>query len=122
MNKEFVVYISGPMTGLPDNGLPAFFEMEKKLLDHGFDLHSIENPARNPEPPCKSWYGYMRMAVRQVSRSNAVIVLPGWHLSKGARMEVQLAWDLNIPVVFTLESLMEEYDRSLVQLSTKTPS
>jgi hypothetical protein len=89
------VYIAGPMTGLPDFNFPAFHAAAVKLRALGFE---VENPAENAEPPCKSWLGYMRMAVAQVAKVDALVLLPGWEDSRGARVEFNLAVGLGLHV------------------------
>jgi Domain of unknown function (DUF4406) len=91
------IYIAGPMTGLPDFNYPAFNAEAARLRALGYE---VENPAENPEPPCKSWLGYMRMAIPQVARCDAIVLLPGWHDSKGARVENQLAHGLGLRVTY----------------------
>jgi len=90
------IYIAGPMTGLPENNYPAFNEAAAKLRDAGYE---VENPAENPEPQCKTWAGYMRMAIAQVVRCSCVVLLPGWENSKGAVIEHRLANELGMVVV-----------------------
>ena len=81
------LYISGPMTGLPDNNRPAFRDAERTLRCRGF---KVINPAR-PALEGWSWQDYMRRAVRDVSRADGVALLPGWRNSRGALVEVALA-------------------------------
>lgn len=90
------LYIAGPMTGLPDFNFPAFHAAAFALRALGFE---VENPAENPEPSCKSWLGYMRMAVAQVAKVDAVVLLPGWEDSRGAKVEYQLAVGLGLIVL-----------------------
>lgn len=90
------IYIAGPMSGLPEYNYPAFNAVAEALRNQG---HEVENPAENPEPPCKSWEGYMRMAVAQLVRCEAVALLPGWETSKGASVEHRLAHDLGLKVL-----------------------
>lgn len=90
------LYIAGPMSGLPDFNHPAFHDAAAKLRALGFE---VENPAENPEPPCKSWLGYMRMAVPQVAKVDAVVLLPGWEQSRGARVEFALATGMGLDVI-----------------------
>lgn len=89
------IYISGPMTGLPQLNYPAFNTAAELLRAEGFE---VENPAENPEPECRSWVGYMRLALVQISRSDGLLLLPGWLDSKGARLELHIAQQLGLPV------------------------
>lgn len=90
-----VVYISGPMAGLPELNYPAFFRAEKRIQDLGY---AVENPASNPEPPCKSWEGYMRLSLIQLMRCHILVRLPGWENSRGAKMENEIAQRLNFKI------------------------
>lgn len=89
------VYISGPMTGIPEFNYPAFHAAAAELRAAG--LH-VENPAESPAPDCKSWIGYMRLAIVQLAGCDCVVTLPGWERSRGARIEVELARGLGFPI------------------------
>lgn len=89
------IYIAGPMTGLPEFNYPAFNQEAARLRSLGYE---VANPAENPEPPCKSWLGYMRMALGQLVNCDIVALLPGWQDSKGARIEQRLAIDLGLRI------------------------
>lgn len=90
------IYIAGPMSNLPDLNYPTFNAMAARLRAEG---HEVVNPAENPEPPCGSWAGYMRMSVTQVATCEAVALLPGWEQSKGARLEHHIAKELQLILV-----------------------
>ncbi len=90
------IYIAGPMTGRQDLNYPAFHAEAARLRDLG---HDVANPAENPEPPCKSWEGYMRMAVAQLVTCDVICLLPGWADSRGALIERRLAQDLRMQVM-----------------------
>lgn len=89
------IYVAGPMSGLPESNYPAFNAVAAQLRALGFE---VENPAENPAPACGSWLGYMRMAIRQLSHCDAIMMLPGWSESRGARIEYRLACDLGLHV------------------------
>lgn len=99
-DRPLRLYIAGPMTGLPDYNYPAFNVAEQRLLALGYE---VENPARNPEPACGSWLGYMRMALRQLALCDGVVLLPGWKSSRGANIEKHLADDLCLKVFLASE-------------------
>ena len=89
------IYVAGPMTGLPDFNYPAFHAAAEALRYRGYE---VENPAENPDPPGKTWLGYMRLAIPQMLTCDTVLLLPGWSKSRGARIEAVIAglFDLSI--------------------------
>lgn len=87
------IYIAGPMTGLPDLNYPAFHAAAAALRAQG---HQVENPAENPAPAGGSWNGYMRLAIAQLTRCEAIYLLPGWAKSKGARLERLIAQEFGL--------------------------
>ena len=91
------IYIAGPMTGLPDFNYPAFNATAAALRFIG---HHVENPAENPDPACKSWAGYMRMALAQLVTCDSITLLPGWARSRGACIEHFVAMQLGLAVVY----------------------
>jgi hypothetical protein len=62
-----LVYIAGPMTGLPNWNHPAFYAMEECLRQRGIT-------------------------------ADAIVLLPSWEASRGARWELWLALCLGLPV------------------------
>ena len=92
-----IIYIAGPMTGLPDDNKPAFRRLAFELRICG---HTVLNPAENTTPPCGgTWSGWMRLALPQLAASEAVALLPGWTRSDGALWEYANARRLGIPAV-----------------------
>jgi len=90
-------YVAGPMSGLPDFNFPAFHAEAARLRACG---DTVLNPAENAEPPCKSWEGYMRMAIAQVVQCDAVFMLSGWEDSRGARLEHRIAKELGLTIAY----------------------
>lgn len=90
-----VVYLSGPMTGYPDENRPAFFAAEYLLrMVYGC---AVLNPARWPDG--LSWVQYLRLDVAMLRGASVVVLLPGWESSRGARIEIDLAAMSGIAVV-----------------------
>lgn len=77
-----VIYIAGPMTGLPELNRLAFMEAEKALTEAGF---VVLNPAWLPAglPPAK----YMPICLAMLDAAGAVYMLEGWERSHGALIE-----------------------------------
>jgi hypothetical protein len=90
------IYLSGPMTGLPDYNYPAFNAETARLRALGY---TVENPAENPPVPGDRWELYMRAALRQMLTCDAVAFLPGWQASRGANVEIELAGHLGMAVI-----------------------
>jgi hypothetical protein len=89
------VYVAGPMSGIADLNYPEFNRAAAQLRGLGYH---VENPAENPEPPCKSWEGYMRMAIAQLVTCEEIHMLRGWSQSKGAKIEWEIAGHLSLIV------------------------
>lgn len=109
------LYLSGPMTGLPDYGYPIFHAAAERLRALG---HEVENPAEHfkgrQDLPRKV---YLKRDIGEVLKAEAVAVLPGWQGSKGACLEVAVAREIGLPILdaATLEpwaeSVCEEAQR-----------
>ena len=96
-DTEDVVYLSGPMTGLPDFNRPAFHAAAAALRAQG---HVVINPAEVDLGPDATWADYMRIHLAEIARRvTQVFVLPGWESSRGAQLEVHVARALGLPVV-----------------------
>jgi len=94
-----IVYISGPMTGIPNFNYPAFGAAEARLRAAGFEVRNpVDSEKFNDTGAPQSWDWYMRHALRMVLESDAVGTLPGWSKSRGATLEINVAEALGMPV------------------------
>lgn len=92
------VYLSGPMTGLPDLNFPAFHEAARELRAKGFE---VINPAEiNPDAGMK-WEACMRIDIKALCDCDAIALMPGWERSKGAHLELHIAHRLGLMVAYT---------------------
>jgi hypothetical protein len=91
-----ILYIAGPMSGLPELNYPAFFKAEEDLRAAGY--RRILNPARAVCPTDSDWHIWMRSGIDMVLRSEGVALLPGHQISRGARLERYVAQALGMPV------------------------
>jgi hypothetical protein len=98
------IYISGPITGLPDLNRPAFNTAARALRAAGF---VVVNPIDNGLPDSATWAQHLRADIRLLMNCNAVATLPGHMASKGARLELHNARALGMPVM-TVEQWLEQ--------------
>lgn len=103
--KKSRAYLAGPMRGIEEFNFPAFHQAADTLRLQGWEIWSpaerdIEEDGFNPKTDAaKSMAHYMTYDLPAVCESDAVIVLPGWEKSKGARLEVHVAQECDIPVL-----------------------
>lgn len=93
------VYIAGPMTGLPEHNYPAFNKAADDLRAIGFEpLNPVDVGCDDAPGACEhDWQWYMRRTLALMLTADRVVLLPGWENSRGAKIEAQLADDLDIP-------------------------
>lgn len=90
------VYIAGPMTGLPQFNFPAFFAAADRLRAAG---HEPVNPAEVDQGQDPTWEACMRNDIPLLVTCDALVRLPGWHGSRGARLENHIAVSLGMTVL-----------------------
>lgn len=95
---RFHFYLSGPMTGLPDYNRPAFDEAAKNLREEGYAVFSPAEVGPRDKTMARSWY--MRKDIQALLHSDAVMMLPDWDQSEGAKLEFEIAKQLELPVKF----------------------
>jgi hypothetical protein len=100
------LYVSGPMRGYPEDNFPAFHEATATLREEGHDVTCpAETSQRLADETARgldeiTFAEYMRTYdYPAVVTADAVVVLPGWKASIGARLEVMCAHVCGIPVI-----------------------
>ena len=106
------LYLAGPMSGRPRFNYPEFEKWYVQLATAGFWVESphhrddaalreacLASVGGDPaDLPGFDMVGAVARNAAGVSRSDGVAVLDGWQRSAGARMEVEVAHRLNLPV------------------------
>jgi len=133
--KALCVYISGPMTG--HDGLN--YERFNKIA---VDLRNVGYRTRNPAsidvlwpsmcsshngqercPECtevRTYEWYLKHALHMLLEADAVATLDGWTRSKGAKIEVNLARKLKMPVAMWtvwMDRARRRHPRSMLEWS-----
>ena len=102
-NRQPVVFISGPMTGYKNFNRDEFDAEARAMGDRGY---IVLNPAILPDG--LQHEQYMSITLAMLRQADAVLMLKGWHESKGARLELDLAIRLGLVVLTESWSAMGE--------------
>lgn len=94
-NADDVVYVAGPMTGLPMLNYLEFYGWAG-LIKKEFGCRVL-NPARHENG--LEYEEYMRRAFFDLECATAVVFLHGWDCSGGATRELIKARELGIKIV-----------------------
>lgn len=82
------VYLSGPMTGIPDHNFPMFDRVAAALRHRGWRVIS---PADFGDRPGETWESHLQRDINLVIGASILVQLPGWENSKGAKLELVVA-------------------------------
>ena len=101
------VYISGPMSGIPGYNYEAFAEAALQLRLAGYENvvspHEIwcdESAGYAQDSTAADWHRHMRADIAALLECDTIVLLPGWQMSKGARLELTIALELGFAVFF----------------------
>jgi hypothetical protein len=87
------LYLSGPMSGLPELNFPGFHAAAASLRADG---HIVINPAEITTDHGAKWEDCLRADITQLVTCEGIALMPGWEGSKGARLEAHIARELNM--------------------------
>ena len=98
------IYLCGPVTGRDGAEASGHFYKVEQNIHQNKDAESAEmictsNPMRFCDPNI-SWPRAMKICIGEMVRCGGIALLQGWQESKGAKIELKLAQDLHIPVVY----------------------
>jgi hypothetical protein len=89
------IYISGMISGIEEEAPRLFENAEIQIKNAGFEP---VNPMKLKHDHDKTWESYMKEDLKALFDCDGIFVLGNWIDSKGARIELDLAFKLNIPV------------------------
>ena len=92
------VYISGPITGVSDY-MEKFELAEKELIEKGF---AVVNPAKinYGMPEDMTYEEYMEIDIRLIDLCDAIYMIRGWDMSRGANREYGYASGLGKTIMY----------------------
>lgn len=124
-------YLAGPMSGFPQFNFPAFFDATKKLRAQGWDIVSPAEIDNEEDKGAalkskdgdtrdvvamnhKTWGDFLARDVKLIADSGitAIVFLPGWVDSRGARLEATVGL-LQKGFLFYNWSTIENYARAI---------
>ena len=104
------VYISGPITGIPNLNRDAFDHEERLLREAGYEVFNPQSIAppnwvareywteKGLDPELETWRYYMAICVGQIPLCDSMRMLPHWQNSKGAVWEHRIASMLGLEI------------------------
>lgn len=105
------VYLAGPMSGIPEYNFPAFRSATVALRNDGYDVLSpVEMDEEQGLDPAgfkdgdlapETYADVLSRDIRRIAETNveAIVVLPGFERSGGARTEVAFGQALGLPIL-----------------------
>lgn len=97
-----VIYIAGKIAGNPDYQR-EFNKAENQLQVAGY---TVLNPAHLPKGLSNAQY--MRICLAMIDDADAVLLLPTWYSSPGARLEADYCLYTDKTAYLSIESLLGE--------------
>lgn len=98
------VYLSGPITDIPQGNRPLFESETARLRALGYD---VVNPWELNPAEDADWMDCMLVDLPAVKSCHAIALLPGWIFSNGAQMEYITARKYGL-VVLHAADIVEE--------------
>lgn len=110
------IYISGPISGIPNGNRPAFRRAQNTInalpgctAINPHDLAPIAEWEKGfwNKPEAEQYAAYMRVCATNLMLCDAVVMLPGWRRSPGANTEHSIAAAMRIRIYATMQDLLD---------------
>jgi len=111
IDKNTTLYLSGPISGQPEENRQAFEDAEHRLRSLGFNVinpfHLAEPEPQDGDTSAQKWAAYLARDIHFLVKTHqtattpvpvAVVILAGWRYSRGSCLEVAVAEQFGIPV------------------------
>ena len=95
------IYISGPMTGIPEFNYPEFERVKNLIGERAISPHCIHKNETD-----LSWRGYMKRNIKALLECDEIVMLEGWENSKGAKLERLIAESLEFKIYESVANLI----------------
>lgn len=100
------IYISGPISGIPEDRVrEVFAQAEKQIEAFG---HEPVNPLNNGLDASATWEEHMARDVYMLLGCDAIYLLKNWGNSQGARIEANIATERGMEVIHQPEYATHE--------------
>ena len=100
------LYIIGPVTGIDNGNLPRFTRARIALEGSGYGTDIPHDHI----PHDAEWDEAMKASLKHLLDADGVALLTGWHDSKGACLEYDVARKVGIPA-YTVDFWLENASR-----------
>lgn len=91
------LYLSGPMTGIPEKNKREFDRCSQALREKGHEV-VVPEPIENADPGTNDYDACLKQDLIDMLGCEAVVVMNGWNNSRGARLEVTTAIQVGMRV------------------------
>lgn len=117
------LYLAGPMSGIKDLNFPLFNAEAARLRALGY---TVVNPAEinggadelvacaamTPAELKAHWRKCMRRDIPAMMACDGIALLPNWFKSKGAKLEVRIGSDFDMPINMAADMVDRVWDFS----------
>ena len=101
------IYLSGPMSGRPNDNFPTFNAFALSLRSRGYEVVNpaeiepeVSKPSAEAAPSIhKTYYlACLKADIKALCDCDCIALLPGWESSSGAHLELHIAHRLGLMV------------------------
>lgn len=94
METKKLIYVAGPISGIPNDNREAFYEAQKILELLGFAVINVFEIQKCQDTSKWGWIDYILFDLPYLVRCDMVFFLKGWEKSYGAIIEMLVAFKL----------------------------